>query len=658
MKKLIFLLAILIPILLSGQKTDRKTDNKVIMDTIVTQKVRALIEIKAPLFRSTTDSVAWLSQLRFKATSILYVAKNGNDINNGSLAFPFLTINAAITAANSGTTLIIMPGTYTENITFKSGVNLDAVTKFAVYITGNHTANFSGTVIVENIVLQSTSGITLTFSGSNSQNLQILGSSINANSGDAINWSNTNSASKLYFEDGTCNVATSGGSARCFYSTTGAAGGLIANRVTFNINNPDNICLSLGGAVSFTHTSDAVVGQMVVSGTASLTSSLCRHTTATVPVLVTNSSGLTLFFDDIDISTASPLITGAGAFAYSGIILPSTGSGSASTLNGGLGSICLQMAPIKIRPGTLKPVPQDGLQEYDGTHFYITIGSTRYQLDQQGGSTAFDGELIANLNVHNIDNARYFRVDTGSSISSQINGKGAYLGYSSQLSQTSHNYYTGVQNPNTSNSGIDITGGKVDIQNAGAIGGHTSYVIFDTTGAHYNYTDTSLFGDNHFVHKRWVLDRISTGMIVDKNYADSIPNKIDKFIIDSVLSGTANIAKDCYIDTFYLGSKGDYEEVESFYFPNTDDSVQLYVNDGLIYTKKTTDLGVALRDKFIRSSTNILSIESNYPQTSTILFRKWSFNFSAPIIIKYVIRGQSTNSIIGYNYHSRFYHKY
>jgi hypothetical protein len=313
-----------------------------------------------------------------KPTNYLYVGKNGNDTTgDGSANLPYLTIGKAFTVATSGTTIFCWPGTYAENLTFKAGVSLTAPVKFAVYVTGNHTANLSGTMVVENVILQSTTGITLTFSGTSSQNFQLLGSSVNSGSGDAINWTNTNSASKIYFEDGTCNVSTSGATARCFYSTTGSAGSVIANRVTFKLNNYDNVCLGIGGAISFTHTSDAVVGQMVIANTASLTSALCTHTTATTPVLTTTSSGMTMFLDCIEISTATPIITGAGAFSYSAVILPSTGAGSNSTLNGGIGSICLQMAPLKIRPGTLKPVVQDGLLEYDGTHLYFTIGTTR-----------------------------------------------------------------------------------------------------------------------------------------------------------------------------------------------------------------------------------------------------------------------------------------
>jgi len=320
-----------------------------------------------------------------KPDNYLYVGKNGNDTTgDGSANLPYLTISKAITVASSGTTIFAFPGTYVENITFKAGVYITSPVKFGVYITGNHVANFSGTVIVDGIILQSTAGTTLSFSGTGAQNLQILGgSSVNSGSGDAINWTNTNTSSKLYFEDGTCNVSTSGASARCFYSTTGAAGSFIANRVSFKVNNPDNVCLAIGGSISFTHTSDQIIGQVTVANTASATIAMVSMVTSTVPALNTTSSGTVTVVNATVTTTASPAFTGAGILVHVAILYTSTGVGGASTLNGGLGPIGLPMGSIKLRSSALVPAGQvaagqnTGAFEFDGTHLYFTIGTTR-----------------------------------------------------------------------------------------------------------------------------------------------------------------------------------------------------------------------------------------------------------------------------------------
>jgi hypothetical protein len=50
------------------------------------------------------------------SSNILYVAKNGNDSNDGSLTRPFLTIKAALAAASAGNISVhVAPGTYYEN---------------------------------------------------------------------------------------------------------------------------------------------------------------------------------------------------------------------------------------------------------------------------------------------------------------------------------------------------------------------------------------------------------------------------------------------------------------------------------------------------------------------------------------------------------------
>ena len=324
-----------------------------------------------------------------KPSNYIYVAKNGNDTTgDGSANAPYLTISRAILIASAGTTIFIWPGTYTENIALKVGVNLTCPVQYGVYIIGNHTATGTGTIISDNIILQNASsaasGTTLTVSGSTVINLQFYGSYINSASlsgaGDAIQWTNTNASSKIQIIDGNVSVAHSNAAARCFVSTVGAAGSIIANRVSFKVDNPDNVALAIGGAVSFTHTADAVLGQAVVSNSASYTSGINTHTTATVPTVVTNSTGTTTMLNCVQIGTAIPMVSGAGVFTEAAVLYPSAGKGTASTLNGGQGAYIINMSSVKLRSGTLKPVPQDGLLEYDATHLYFTIGTTRYTI--------------------------------------------------------------------------------------------------------------------------------------------------------------------------------------------------------------------------------------------------------------------------------------
>jgi hypothetical protein len=60
------------------------------------------------------------------SSNYIYVAKNGNDSNNGSLNYPKLTIKAALAAATAGSSVLVAPGTYTENnpVTIPANVSL------------------------------------------------------------------------------------------------------------------------------------------------------------------------------------------------------------------------------------------------------------------------------------------------------------------------------------------------------------------------------------------------------------------------------------------------------------------------------------------------------------------------------------------------------
>lgn len=54
----------------------------------------------------------------------------------------------------------------------------------------------------------------------------------------------------------------------------------------------------------------------------------------------------------------------------------------------GAGTATVNTAPLKIDAGVALATTEDGAIEYHSSHLYFTVGSTRYQLDQQGGTGA------------------------------------------------------------------------------------------------------------------------------------------------------------------------------------------------------------------------------------------------------------------------------
>src|SRR5512135_3481216 len=84
-----------------------------------------------------------------------------------------ITIASALTDASSGDTIFIRPGTYTENLTLKAGVNLTAFTGDGslnttsnVVILGKCTMTTAGTVNISGVQLKTNSDFFLAVTGS------------------------------------------------------------------------------------------------------------------------------------------------------------------------------------------------------------------------------------------------------------------------------------------------------------------------------------------------------------------------------------------------------------------------------------------------------------------------------------------------------------
>lgn len=136
----------------------------------------------------------------------------------------FTTITAALTAASSGQTIFLRPGTYTENLTLKAGVNLVAYNADAVstggtsnanvIIKGTITASYSGTASISGINLQTNGAAALTWSGSNTLTLRLTNCWISANDSTAITGNNSNAEIDLHY------CVTQGASTNLIFSIT------------------------------------------------------------------------------------------------------------------------------------------------------------------------------------------------------------------------------------------------------------------------------------------------------------------------------------------------------------------------------------------------------------------------------------------------------
>ena len=110
----------------------------------------------------------------------------------------FTTIQAAITAASSGQDIFVRPGTYTENLTLKAGVNLvgwgtDASQNNTgtVQITGKATFTGAGTVNINGIQLNTNSDYLLAVTGSSASVVSLSNCFLNCSNNTGIDFTSS-----------------------------------------------------------------------------------------------------------------------------------------------------------------------------------------------------------------------------------------------------------------------------------------------------------------------------------------------------------------------------------------------------------------------------------------------------------------------------------
>jgi hypothetical protein len=127
------------------------------------------------------------------------------------------TIATALTAASSGDTIVIMPGTFTENPTLKAGVNLTAYGSDSslngtgnVIISGTCTLTGAGTVTISGIQLQTNSAALLAVTGSAASVVNLNNCYLNCTNNTGISYSSSSASSAINIVNCTGNLGTTG----------------------------------------------------------------------------------------------------------------------------------------------------------------------------------------------------------------------------------------------------------------------------------------------------------------------------------------------------------------------------------------------------------------------------------------------------------------
>ncbi|HEY3527460.1 MAG TPA: hypothetical protein VGK47_14790 [Nitrososphaeraceae archaeon] len=269
------------------------------------------------------------------------------------------TIASAITAASSGETIFIRPGTYTENLTLKAGVNLCAYVCDSsqnatghVIINGTCSMTTAGTVTISGIQLQTNSAALLAVTGSAASIVELVDCYLNMSNNTGITFSSSSSSSAIRFRVCRGNLGTTG---IAIFSHS-AAGNLNIN-TTIISNSGGSSTANTCSSGSVTSINSFLSNPITMSSTGTVT---CKYseidTSAINTTCLTTVTGTNLLeFCRLSSGTATPLsvggtvmanslllnhtnataVTGSGTIIYSSIFQDSTvGTISASTNTG------------------------------------------------------------------------------------------------------------------------------------------------------------------------------------------------------------------------------------------------------------------------------------------------------------------------------------
>jgi hypothetical protein len=227
----------------------------------------------------------------------------------------YTTIQSAITAASAGNDVYITPGTYTENLTLKAGVNLCTIkgneVSGLVTIVGNATMSVVGTVEIANINLQTNgSNPFLTVSGSVASIVNLVNCVLTVGNQPGISFTSSSASAQINMSrcsgDLNTNTAT-------FYTMTSP--GTITIEYCFFTNSgaSPNSSTNSTGLVDLYYSH--FLSRFSTTGSGNINKNYCFIDTSAI-----NQTGLTLFgtgtsdarFTDNLSGTASAISVGSG----------------------------------------------------------------------------------------------------------------------------------------------------------------------------------------------------------------------------------------------------------------------------------------------------------------------------------------------------------
>ncbi len=219
----------------------------------------------------------------------------------------FTTIQAAITAASSGTTIFIRPGTYVENLTMKAGVSLQGYESSAytqqTVIQGNISCTYSGLSSISGLELLNTNADNISITGAAQTYLVVKDCNIlqSANAGSHYAFTCSNGAAQLRVDDCNGNLTPNG----AFFNIS--AGTFIGyDNCNFRSDGPSTVPNVISGTVTvFLHNTELQNATSMTGGILQTFSSKLGREDVTQVVLTMVASKLRAYFTDFSTVTST-----------------------------------------------------------------------------------------------------------------------------------------------------------------------------------------------------------------------------------------------------------------------------------------------------------------------------------------------------------------
>lgn len=263
------------------------------------------------------------------------------------------TIGAALTSASSGDTIFIRPGTYTENLTLKAGVNLAAYTADAfnpnVIILGKATFTAAGTVAISGVQLKTNSDFFLAVTGSAASIVRLVNCNLNSSNNTGISFTSSSASALIHMLFCTGDIGTTG--IGLFAATS--AGGIVMTSCRISNN-----------------------GATTTSSTVSVTSLNMEHSNIFFPITTASTSVVSMQSVTIGTSgqnTACLVIAGTGT--THNIQNSNFSSGTASAITIGSGS-ALSLSNCTISSSNTNNITGAGTLSYSGNSFTSIVPGT------------------------------------------------------------------------------------------------------------------------------------------------------------------------------------------------------------------------------------------------------------------------------------------